>query len=187
MTREELISIGRHKVRSDESLMLFYLKEFEELFGRKPNCASCTFVSDWVKFERGINKDKNTFKMKAEKTFKLTANGNSKIHTYKNGKRPVRSYGYNMTENFALAYLSKGSEEQIAMRKKWFSVLPEVKKETPKVEDIEDEIFIVVDGEQINLEDTTHKILNAYAKQEGIDFGDVKKVSDKREVIRKVL
>ena len=192
MTREELISIGRHKVRSNENLMLFYLQEFEKLFGRKPNCASCTFVSDWVKFERGINKEKNTFKMKAEKTFKLTNKGLSKIHTYKVGKQPVRSYGHNMTEEFALDYLSKGSEEQIAERKKWFNVLPEVKKVAPKVafiniDDVEKEVYITLDGEQINLEDTTHKILTAYAKQEGIDFGDAKKVADKRDVIRKVI
>ena len=85
-------------------------------------------------FQIGLNlrealiKEKNTFKMKAEKTFKLTNKGLSKIHTYKVGKQPVRSYGHNMTEEFALDYLSKGSEEQIAERKKWFNVLPEVKK-----------------------------------------------------------
>ena len=37
MTREELITLGEHKVRSNEHLMLSYLNEFEALFGRKPN------------------------------------------------------------------------------------------------------------------------------------------------------
>ena len=59
-----------------------------------------------------------------------------------------------MTEEFALDYLSKGSEEQIAERKKWFNVLPEVKKvkNIPKVafiniDDVEKAVYITLDGE----------------------------------------
>lgn len=182
MTRAELIAIGRHKVRSDESLMLFYLKEFEILFGRKPNCASCTFVSDWVKFERGKNNE-NFIPMET-KTFQLTQKGKDKIHTYKEGKQPLRTYGYKMTEAFANAYLTKGTDEQIEDRKKWFNVLPSKPKVSfIKIDDVEKAKFI--DG--VNLEDATGKQMNAYAKTNNIDFGDATRVADKREVIRKTL
>lgn len=187
MTREELIAIGKHKVRRNEDLMLFYLQEFESIFGRKPICAGCTFNKDWEKFSLG-RKSLNTFRKMEAKTFELNASSKNIIHTYYVSKSPRRKYGYNMTEGFAKEYLSNGTKEEIEERKKHFKTLPKVEKETAKVafiniDDVEKVVYITLDGEQINLEDTTHKILNAYAKQEGIDFGDAKKVAEKRQVI----
>lgn len=147
MTREELITIGEHKVRNNETLMLSYLSEFEILFGRKPKCAGCTFKSDWSKF---VNANKpqiiNTFKMETSKTFELNNGSKSKIHTYIHDKSPRRSYGHNMTESFAKAYLTNGTKKEIAEREKHFKTLPETNKvqkpkevakaEVAKVEDV---------------------------------------------------
>ena len=178
MTREELITLGEHKVRSNEHLMLFYLKEFEIEFGRKPKCAGCTFKSDWKKFVKGkVKQTQNIITMKSNKTFQLHGKAKSKIHTYKVGKRPNRSYGSTMTDDFAVGYLSNGTKQQIEERKKYFKVLPK----------IEAEKTIVVDGEEIKLADAVGRQLNAYAKENDIDFGDATKVDDKRAVIAKTL
>lgn len=176
MTREELITLGEHKVRNNEHLMLSYLTEFEALFGRKPKCAGCTFKTDWKRFVQGKQTTKY-FKMKTNKTFELHGSAKSKIHTYKIGKRPNRSYGNTMTEDFAVSYLTHGTKEQIEERKKFFRVLPK----------IEAEKTILVDGEEIKLSEATGKQMNAYAKENDIDFGDAKKVDEKRGVIAKTL
>lgn len=58
-----------------------------------------------------------------EKTFKLyQVKGD--ILTYKDGKKTVRQYDNRMTEDFAIAYLTKGTDKQIEERKKLFKVLP---------------------------------------------------------------
>lgn len=176
MTREELIAIGKHKVRRNEDLMLFYLQEFESIFGRKPICAGCTFNKDWEKFSLG-RKSLNTFRKMETKTFELNSSSKNIIHTYYVGKSPRRKYGHNMTEGFAKEYLSNGTKEEIEERKKHFKTLPKVEKETEKV------AFINIDGEEVELSKATGKELTAYAKDNDIDFGDAKKVADKRQVI----
>jgi hypothetical protein len=176
MTREDLITLGEHKVRRDEHLMLSYLKEFEALFGRKPKCAGCTFKTDWKRFVQGKQTPKY-FKMKTNKTFELKTTAKGKIHTYKTGKRPNRSYGNTMTEDFAVNYLTYGTKEEIQQRKKHFKTLPK----------IEAEKTILVDGEEIKLSEATGKQMNAYAAENNIDFGDAKKVGEKRDIIAKNL
>ena len=178
MTRQELILKGGDKVRRDESLILSYLEEFEKLFGYKPKCAGCSFRTDWKKFVNYSQQTKSeTFKMKTDKTFELKKDARSKIHTYKIGKDPFRTYGNTMTEDFAKAFLSNGTKEQIAERKKLFVKLPQ--------EDVKQ--TIEVDGETILLETATGKQLNAYAKANDIDFGDATKVAEKRKVIAQTL
>lgn len=135
MTREELITIGEHKVRTNETLMLSYLKEFEKLFSRKPQCAGCTFKSDWSKFINGNIQTQNNFKMKTDKTFELVGSANSLIHTYRIAKKPYRTYGNRMTEEFANAYLTEGTKEELEARQKYFKKTPKVAKS--KVEEIE--------------------------------------------------
>lgn len=177
MTREELITLGEHKVRRDERLMLSYLQEFEKLFGRKPQCAGCTFKTDWKKFASNNQSIIKKFTPMETKTFKLKLSQNDVIHSYRNENRTIRTYGYKMTETFARAYLTNGTDEQIEKRKKLFDVLPELEKKPT----------IVVDGEEVFLSKATGKQLNAYAKENDIDFGDAKRVADKREVIAKLL
>lgn len=174
MTREELILIGGDKVRRDESLILSYLEEFQKLFGYKPKCTGCTFNRDWKKFVNySLQRKSNKITMKTDKTFELKRGQKGVIHTYKIGNRPRRSYGNTMTEEFAIAFLTNGTKEQIAERKKLFEVLPQ----------IESEKTILLNGVEVLLSETTHKQLNAYAESNDIDFGDAKKVDEKREVI----
>lgn len=170
--------MGGDKVRRDESLILSYLKEFEKLFGRKPKCVGCTFKTDWKKFVNYSQQTKSkTFKMKKDKTFELKKDAKSKIHTYKIGKQPFRTYGNTMTDDFVLAFLTNGTKQEIAERKKLFVRLPEEEVKST----------IEVDGEEILLETATGKQMDAYAKANDIDFGDATKVAEKREVIAKTL
>lgn len=164
-------------MRSDERLILFYLEEFEKMFGRKPNCAGCTFKTDWKRFTQG--KQTKTFrKMETEKTFELKRGENDKIHTYKKDGRPFRTYGNKMTDDFAKAYLKYGSKEETSKRKAMFQTLPGSKETESKPEEKESTEW---------LSEATHKQLDAYAEEKGIDFGDAKKVAEKREVIAKYL
>ena len=170
--------MGGDKVRRNESLILSYLEEFEKLFGYKPKCAGCSFRTDWKKFVNYSQQTTTkTFKMKTDKTFELKKDAKSKIHTYKIGKQPKRSYGNTMTEDFAKAFLTNGTKEEIAERKKLFVRLPQ-EEVKPTIE---------VDGETILLETATGKQMDAYAKANDIDFGDATKVAEKREVIAKTL
>ncbi len=179
MTLQDLIEKGSHKVRNDNALMAFYLEEFEKQFGRKPNCAGCTFKNDWNKLVNSTQKNtiQNTVIMK--NTFKLKGNENNKIFTYLDGKRPVRTYGYKMTNDFAENYLSKGTKAQIEDRKKQFKTLPTTMKDPG--------LIITLGAEIIPLENATGKQMNAYAKDNDIDFGDATKVDQKRAVIEKTL
>src|SRR5690606_24313406 len=139
---QELILKGGDKVRRDESLILSYLEEFEKLFGYKPKCAGCSFSKDWKKFVNYSQQTKSkTFKMKTDKTFELKKDARSKIQTYKIGKQPFRTYGNTMTEDFAKAFLTNGTKEEIAERKKLFVTLPYGKTNTKKP----DVVFVKVE------------------------------------------
>src|SRR5690606_8647736 len=164
--------------RRDESLILSYLEECEKLISDKQKCAGCSFSKDWKKFVNYSQQTKSkTFKMKTDKTFELKKDARSKIHTYKIGKQPFRTYGNTMTEDFAKAFLTNGTKEEIAERKKLFVTLPQE----------EVKLTIEVDGETILLETATGKQMDAYAKANDIDFGDATRVDDKRKVIAKTL
>jgi len=131
MTADELIQLGFHKVRNDSHLMKIYIKHFKAKFGYQPNCAGCSFSDDWRKFAN--TNHSNILIKPMEKTF--TLRDNLAIYSYKktleNGTQVnVRTYGHSMTEEFARAYLTKGTEEQIAARKAQFKVLPVLDEET---------------------------------------------------------
>ena len=174
MTRNDLINLGEHKVRRNEDLMLFYLKEFEIMFGRKPVCAGCTFKRDWNNFVKGKNRTFRQNIIKMEKTFKLKNSELSKIHTYVDS-RPRRTYGSKMTEQFAIEYLKHNKDASSK-----FDVLP-------KAKEVVNEPSFILNGEEILLSKAKGKEIDAYAELNDIDFGDATKVKDKKEVLKKVL
>lgn len=126
ITIEDLIKAGKSEVRYNSNLLTAYKELFAEKFGREPVCAGCTFDSDWNRLINNQNSTKT--EIMSDKTFKLR--DNSIIYSFdradKKTKRMMRSrmYGNIMTEKFAEDYLTHGSEEQIAERKKQFKVLP---------------------------------------------------------------
>ena len=128
MTVEELIIAGKDYVRSNPTLMSAYIETFGQIFGRKPDCAGCTFQNDWqrlvnsqtIKIQKEMSNNNNSFILRDQ----------HKIYTYivedkKNKiRKPIRTYGNLMTEEFAESYLSIGDEQTIEARKSEFKVLP---------------------------------------------------------------
>lgn len=133
--------------------MSAYIQLFTEKFGRKPDCAGCTFNYDW---DRLLNSNIQNFEIMSDKTFRLK--NNAIIYSYdvedKKTKRTIRkrAYGNVMTEEFAENYLTNGTAQQIADRKKQFAVLPEkfIEKE---------------DSDTVNISKLTVKQLHALATE----------------------
>ena len=120
--------------------MAFYIESFYTVFGTRPNCAGCTFSSDWKKFVSKVKNGGNlvtlkTKEIKMKNTFKLKKIQN-KIFAYRINKKTFRSYDNNFTESFVKNFLTYGTPEEIEARKQLFSVLPQDEIES-KVEEIE--------------------------------------------------
>lgn len=129
MDIQELILINSDKVRRDSNLMAFYIESFYTVFGTRPNCAGCTFSSDWKKFVSKVKNGGNlvtlkTKEIKMKNTFKLKKIQN-KIFAYRIEKKTFRSYDNNFTEEFVKNFLTFGTPEEIEIRKQLFSVLPQ--------------------------------------------------------------
>lgn len=139
MDIQELILLNSREVRANSNLMAIYINAFEKQFGYRPNCAGCTFNSDFQKLKNTfLNMSNittiNTIKM--ENTFQLRQ-VKGDILTYKENGRTVRQYDNRMTEEFAVGFLSNGTEEQIEERKKLFKKLPKgLKKIQEEVQEV---------------------------------------------------
>lgn len=127
MTKDELILIGKAKVRGNSNLMSIYIDLYKEQFGRKPNCAGCTFSSDWDRFvSNTVNKPSIELKTKSsmENTFELKKKNNDMLRYVHEGKT-YRKYANKLNESFAVAFLTYGTDSEIEDRKKLFRVLPD--------------------------------------------------------------
>lgn len=152
MQIEELVTLSSQKVRRSPDLMAIYIESFKKTFGKTPNCAGCTFSSDFIKLKNAVLKHKPTKKTNQmeKQTFKLKRKL-GKIHSYKKNGRTIHFYDTNMTEEIAVDYLTYGTEEQIEKRKDLFSILPNIidKKagsiEVKDLKDVDDELVIIGD------------------------------------------
>lgn len=145
---EELIKLDSQKVRKSPDLMAFYITAFQKQFGRTPNCAGCTFGTDFKNLIVAVRDGKSPtstkqFKSnKMENTFKLNKI-QSRILFYRKDGKTFRTYDSQMREEFAIAYLTHGSEEDLKERRKMFAILPEAVrsgKEAKVSEPIADEV-----------------------------------------------
>lgn len=124
MTVEELIKAGKDQVRKNSDLMSAFIKIFEEKYGLGA-CIPCFFNSNWEKL---TNSNIQNTEIMSDKSFRLK--NNSLIYSYdvddKKAGRPIRkrAYGNVMTEEFAENYLTHGTAQEIADRKKQFTILP---------------------------------------------------------------
>ena len=123
MTKEELILKGKAKVRGNSDLMHIYINLFMEQFGYKPNCAGCTFNNDWIKFTGNFKGTVKRNKPIAEDvSFKYRPKGD--IIFYRIGDKTFRTYDNKISEQFAIDYLTHGTEKELSLRRKEFEVLP---------------------------------------------------------------
>lgn len=152
MTKEEFFNNNTaNEVRGNSNLMAVFISIYEEHFGHKPTCSGCAFKSEFNNLKNAIfNKKEIKIKNKKmeKKDFKIRVR-NAEILSYKNEKgKIVRKYDNALTNDFVVGFLTHGTPEQIAERKKLFSILPaqfrvekkEVKKEIEEV-DLREEYF----------------------------------------------
>jgi hypothetical protein len=128
MTAQELITLQPSQVRKSNELMAVYLKNYFLYLGRNPVCTSCTFDSDFRNFAVAVKNGEPKFNklinpLIMETTFTIL--DPSSIYSYrKKGMAVKRCYGNNMNDEFAIAYLTIGTDEEIEKRKLEFKVLP---------------------------------------------------------------
>lgn len=135
MEAQEFIKLNSREVRNSPSLMAIYADFYFQVHGTKLNCNTCGFDSKLKQLQNAL-RSKSVQPTKEllimEKTFQLRQ-VKGEILTYKNEGKTVRQYDNRMTEEFAIGFLTHGTEEQIAERKKMFKFLPK-KLETVKEE-----------------------------------------------------
>lgn len=135
MTTKELVSLNPRKIRHNNELMQLYIQQFEAAFSYKPNCAGCTFNKDFNKLKKHVNSgSKSTIinlKPKTMSVYKIKPKFRAQILTYIKDKRPHRTYGRNITDAFAEEFLKHGTKEQIAERKKMFTISEQSKPTKP--------------------------------------------------------
>src|SRR6478736_3997736 len=124
MTVNELILLDKRKVRRDSNLMSLYLLYFKETFKYAPNCAGCSFGSDWQKlvnfYSKKVEKKVTLQKENVMSTISIKRI-QGKILAYKKDGRTFRQYDNILTDSFVKEYLSNGTEEEIAERRKLFN------------------------------------------------------------------
>ena len=104
MTVEELILIDKYKVRRDSNLMSLYLQYFKETFNYLPNCAGCSFGSDWQKLVAKYSKKYVTLqKVNSMKTISIKKQ-QGKILSYKKDGKTFRLYDNILTDDFIKEY-----------------------------------------------------------------------------------
>lgn len=136
MTVNELILLDKAKVRRDSNLMHLYLEFFKEAFGRVPNCAGCSFGTDWQKLVSLYSKKSVTLqKVNPMKTIQIKKI-QGKILTYKKGGRTYRQYDNILTDEFIKEFIVSGTEEENKERVKMFN-FPSIQTESIVVDAIE--------------------------------------------------
>lgn len=135
MTINEFILLDKAKVRRDSNLMSLYLDFFKTAFGRVPNCAGCSFGTDWQKLV-------SLYSIKGEKKVTLQKGKimntisikkiQGKILTYKKDGRTYRQYDNILTDSFIKEFISNGTEEEIKERVKMFNFPDALEEETKK-------------------------------------------------------
>ncbi len=133
MTNEELIRLSKNEILTKHKQL--YIERFRAVVGYKPACASCSFKKDFDKFKNKIINFQEikpkTKIMATENNYKLRPKYRSQILSYVNkDKKVVRTYGRNMTDEFAKEYLSNGTKTQIEEREKRFAELPKAESKT---------------------------------------------------------
>lgn len=144
MTVEEFILLDKAKVRRDSNLMHLYLEFFQTAFGRVPNCAGCSFGTDWSKLVAKYSKNYVTLqKGKIMNTISIKKI-QGKILTYKKDGRTYRQYDNILTDAFIKEFISNGTEQEIEERKKMFN-FPDENNEGVTEQQLEDAKKIAVD------------------------------------------
>jgi hypothetical protein len=169
MSIEEFLSKNPHDIRRNAELMQQYIDLYFAAFSLKPNCAGCSFNKDYQRLKKhyeslhsnkkntifadNSNNLKNISTM--DKKFEVKRMQRNIIHTYIDARgKAKRSYGYNMTYEFALELVKQGKSHI-------FSIAP--KLPTAIIEAVEPKI----EEKKVSIKDTPR-----YKELEELDYSD---------------
>ena len=135
MELKKLLSLDPVTIRHDENLLRIFVDYFELAFGYVPNCAGCVFKKIHKQLHDRVFKQNIHYKNRTIMTNHVVKPRNrSKIFTFINEKgKAKRSYGKNMTEDFAIDFLKYGTKAEIEERKLLFESIPAQKIESDVV------------------------------------------------------
>ena len=110
---EDFVNLDPGKVRSDKELMRLYVEFHKAAFSFGPQCAGCSFKSGFLKLRKFVkngreNKLASLQNSTEMKTFELKKEYLLKINSYTEAGKTYRSYGHNMTEDFAVDLVRNG-------------------------------------------------------------------------------
>lgn len=135
MDVKEFLKLGHKAIRMNSDNLNRFVEEYYKVFGVRPNCAGCTFKTTYADlYNKVFNKTNNNFiKHVIMENFKINVRERSNIHQFidPKTKKVRRSYGKNMSEEFAVAFLKHGSKKEIEARKLIFDFIPEAPKAAP--------------------------------------------------------
>lgn len=118
------------KVRVNEDMMRSYIELYKSVFHKEPNCASCSFSSDFRRLQNYFKQQHKTKIM--SKSYKLNKRHSNEILRYTKDGKTYRIYGRDLNDDFAKEYLKNGTKKQIEERKSKFDNIPETKKNKAK-------------------------------------------------------
>jgi len=129
MELKELVQKHPNEIRRSPELLKIYREFYFKAFNKYPVCTGCSFKNDFNQLKRTLgvlNKAQTILEMK---NHELHPRNRNTIFSYHKDKKTYRSYGHNMSDAFAEAFLIEGDKKQLKERKKLFKVIPS-KKET---------------------------------------------------------
>lgn len=175
MKINEFILLDKAKVRRDSNLMSLYLDFFKTAFGRVPNCAGCSFGTDWQKLV-------SLYSIKGEKKVTLQKGKimntisikkiQGKILTYRKEGKTFRQYDNILTDEFIKEFIVSGTEEENKERVKMFNFPTnldlEFKTETWEHKIVESDFTFMGEEKKLDIKELESKILsNSQPKKRG--------------------
>jgi hypothetical protein len=133
---KEFLNLGADAIRINNTHLARFVEEYYKVFGTRPDCAGCTFKTTYSSLLKqiGIKKNTNFIKTVIMTEFKVNVRQRNVIHSFTDPKtkKVRRSYGKNMTDDFAKGFIKHGTKNQIKERKLIFDLIPEKKQAVKK-------------------------------------------------------
>lgn len=173
MELKEFVRLDPGKVRRDKELMQLFVEFYKAAFSFTPNCAGCVFKTGFRKLQRfaandgkSVKFDKNILNMttKAQKTFELKSKFRLKILTYRKDGKTYRSYGYNLTEDFARELVKSGKGDFFIKKPDQKPVQEIEVIDSKDIDSFEDDDMEIIGLPNYHLMDWKGDILPLYAK-----------------------
>lgn len=146
MKIEDLVRTDASQVKKNPELMRLYKSYYKGVFHKEPNCASCTFNSDFRKLKNYVlnlgSENKVIIQKNNNMKYVLKKGYSSAILSYNYKGATYRLYGRDIDDAFAEAFIEHAPKDKVEERKAMFEKLPkpevikapveEVKEEKPK-------------------------------------------------------